>query len=137
MGRTVYITRKASFAAAHRLYQPAWSEEKNKAVFGACANPNGHGHNFTLYVTVRGEPDPQTGFLIDLKVLKQIIQREIIEPLDHRNLNVDVPFLQGVMPTIENLAQVIWERITPQLENCQLYRIQLYETEHNLVDYYG
>ena len=137
MGRTVYITRKASFAAAHRLYQPAWSEEKNKAVFGACANPNGHGHNFTLYVTVRGEPDPQTGFLIDLKVLKQIIQREIIEPLDHRNLNVDVPFLKGVMPTIENLAQVIWERIAPQLENCQLYRIQLYETEHNLVDYYG
>lgn len=133
----VYITRKESFSAAHRLYQPAWSAAQNEAIFGSCANPNGHGHNFTLLVTVMGEPDPKTGFLIDLKTLKQIIREEVIDPLDHRNLNEDVPFLRGVMPSIENLVQAIWKRLESRLDSCRLYRIQLYETENNFVEYYG
>jgi 6-pyruvoyltetrahydropterin/6-carboxytetrahydropterin synthase len=133
----VYITRKETFSAAHRLYQPAWSEETNQAVFGNCANPNGHGHNFTLEVTVKGEPDPMTGYFINLKTLKQLIRQEIIEPMDGRYLNTDVSFLEGKMPTIEVLAQAIWHRLAPHLQTCQLHRVRLYETENNSAEYYG
>jgi len=134
----LYITRKEHFNAAHKLYNPNWTTEQNDAVFGKCANANWHGHNFDLYVTVKGHPNPDTGFIMDLKQLKHIIQQEVIEPLDHKNLNEDVPFLKGVMPSIENIATAIWGRISSQLpDSCRLHKILLYETEQNFVEYYG
>jgi 6-pyruvoyltetrahydropterin/6-carboxytetrahydropterin synthase len=134
----LYITRKEHFNAAHKLYNPNWTIEQNDAVFGKCANANWHGHNFDLYVTVKGHPNPDTGFIIDLKQLKTLIHREVIEPLDHKNLNEDVPFLKGVLPSIEHIATAIWERISSQLpDECKLHKILLYETEQNFVEYYG
>lgn len=134
----LYITRKEHFNAAHKLYNPNWTVEQNDAVFGKCANANWHGHNFDLYVTVKGHPNPDTGFIIDLKQLKTLIHREVIEPLDHKNLNEDVPFLKGVLPSIENIATAIWDRISSQLpDECKLHKILLYETEQNFVEYYG
>src|SRR5690606_16832787 len=112
-----------------KLYNPAWTKQKNEAVFGLCANENWHGHNFELYVTVKGDPDPETGFLMDVKVLSRIVNEHVIEALDHKNLNVEVPFLQGKMCTTENLAVAIWERIQPCLPSgVQLHRVKLYET---------
>ena len=110
----LYITRKEHFNAAHKLYNPNWTVEQNDAVFGKCANANWHGHNFDLYVTVKGHPNPDTGFIMDLKQLKTLIHREVIEPLDHKNLNEDVPFLKGVLPRIENSASGMWERSSSQ-----------------------
>lgn len=134
----LYITRKEHFNAAHKLYNPNWTVEQNDAVFGKCANANWHGHNFDLYVTVKGHPNPDTGFIMDLKQLKTLIHREVIEPLDHKNLNEDVPFLKGVLPSIENIAIAIWDRISSQLpDECKLHKILLYETEQNFVEYYG
>jgi 6-pyruvoyltetrahydropterin/6-carboxytetrahydropterin synthase len=134
----LYITRKEHFNAAHKLYNPNWTVEQNDAVFGKCANANWHGHNFDLYVTVKGHPNPDTGFIMDLKQLKTLIYREVIEPLDHKNLNEDVPFLKGVLPSIENIATAIWEIISSQLpDECKLHKILLYETEQNFVEYYG
>ncbi|MBI1223200.1 MAG: 6-carboxytetrahydropterin synthase [Bacteroidetes bacterium] len=133
----LYITRKEHFNAAHKLYNPNWTEEENDAVFGKCANKNWHGHNFNLYVTVKGHPNPDTGFVIDLKILKRIIGDKVIEKLDHRNLNEDVDFMQGKMASIENLAVEIWKQIEPELHNCHLHCIKLYETESNYVEYYG
>lgn len=134
----LYITRKEHFNAAHKLYNNAWTPEQNEAVFGKCANANWHGHNFDLYVTVKGTPNPDTGFIMDLKLLKRIIKEEVIEHLDHRNLNEDVPFLKGVIPSIEHLATAIWQRIEPRLpEHCLLHKVLLYETEQNFVEFYG
>ena len=134
----LYITRKEHFNAAHKLYNNAWTPEQNEAVFGKCANANWHGHNFDLYVTVKGTPNPDTGFIMDLKLLKRIIKEEVIEHLDHRNLNEDVPFLKGVLPSIEHIATAIWQRIEPRLpENCRLHKVLLYETEQNFVEFYG
>ncbi|TNE78707.1 MAG: 6-carboxytetrahydropterin synthase [Bacteroidetes bacterium] len=133
----LYITRKEHFNAAHKLYNPKWTEEENDAVFGRCANKNWHGHNFDLYVTVKGTPDPETGFVIDLKVLKRIIRDQVIDKLDHRNINEDVDFMAGKMASIENIAVGIWEQIEPHLANCDLHCIKLYETEQNYVEYYG
>lgn len=135
--RLLYITRKEHFNAAHKLYNPKWTEEQNEAVFGRCANRNWHGHNFDLYVTVKGIPDPDTGFVIDLKTLKKIIKEKVVDKLDHRNINEDVDFMQGQMASIENLVVAIWEQIEPELENCRLHCIKLYETERNYVEYYG
>lgn len=135
--KLLYITRKEHFNAAHKLYNPSWSEERNEEVFGKCANKNWHGHNFDLYVTVKGTPDPDTGFVIDLKVLKQIVHEKVIGQLDHRNINEDVAFMKGQMASIENLAVAIWEQIAPELTNCALHCIKLYETESNYVEYYG
>jgi 6-pyruvoyltetrahydropterin/6-carboxytetrahydropterin synthase len=133
-----YITRKEHFNAAHKLYNPNWSEEKNEAMFGKCANHNWHGHNFDLYVTVKGVANPETGFVVDLKQLKRIINEYIITELDHKNLNLDVPFLQDVMPSIENIIVAIWERLEPVLpEGCSLHKITLYETPNNFVEYFG
>ena len=136
---TVYITRRENFNAAHKLWQENWSEEKNIEVFGKCSNQNWHGHNFTIYVTVKGAPNPETGFVINLKDLSDIIKEEVIEPLDHKNLNLDVPFLQGILASTENVVIKIWERIEGPILKAggQLAKIKLVETENNYVEYYG
>lgn len=134
----IYLTRHEHFNAAHKLYNNAWSPEKNEEVFGKCANANWHGHNYELMVTVKGEINQETGFLMDVKVLSKIIQEHVCEPLDHRNLNLDVPFLQGKHPSTENVAVAIWNQIVPHLpQGVQLHRIRLYETPRIGVDYYG
>jgi len=134
----VYLTRVEHFNAAHKLYNPNWSREKNEAVFGKCANENWHGHNYELYVTFKGEPDPDTGFLYDVKKLSEIINREVIQHLDHRNLNLDVPFMSGKMCSTENLAIAIWQQLAPHIPTgVQLHCIKLYETARIYVEYFG
>lgn len=135
----IYLTRKEHFNAAHKLARPEWTEEKNIAVFGKCANANWHGHNFDLFVTVKGEPDALTGFVIDLKDLSIIIREKIIDRLDHKNLNLDVDFMKNIMPSTENLAIKIWEILEPSVrsECCSLHCIRLFETENNYVEYFG
>jgi len=137
----IYISRKEHFNAAHKLYNPAWTEEKNVEVFGPCANANWHGHNFELIVTVKGLPDPDTGFVIDLKKLSKLIRAEVIEKLDHKNLNLDVDFMQGKMASTETLAMEIWKILDPQIkaiaQNAKLHCIKLYETPRNYVEYFG
>jgi 6-pyruvoyltetrahydropterin/6-carboxytetrahydropterin synthase len=134
----VYLTRQEHFNAAHKLANPAWSKEKNEEVFGKCANENWHGHNYELFVTVKGDPDPDTGFLFDVKQLSQLINTYVVELLDHKNLNVDVPFLAGKMCSTENLAVGIWNQLAPHLpERVQLHCIKLYETPRIYVEYFG
>ena len=135
----IYITRKEHFNAAHKLARPEWSEEKNIEVFGKCANVNWHGHNFNLYVTVKGMPNELTGFVIDLKHLSALIKDLVIEKLDHKNLNLDVDFMKGIMPSTENLAIKIWDQLAPAIEQqgCELHSIKLFETENNFVEYFG
>ena len=135
----IYIERKERFSAAHQLYNPNWSEEKNREVFGKCANSNFHGHNFTLTVTVKGEVNPDTGFVMNLADLKKIIQDQVIEKLDHANLNKDVDFLQGKFTSTEVLAEEIWKILEPLInENeAKLHKIRLDETENNAVEYFG
>ena len=137
----VYVCRKEHFNAAHKLYNPKWSKEKNEEVFGPCANENWHGHNFELIVTVKGKVDKDTGFVIDLKKLSAIIKDEIIEKVDHRNLNLDVPFMEDKLPSCENLIIEFWNILAPQVQeiapNAALYSLKLYETPKNFVEYYG
>ena len=134
----VYLTRLEHFNAAHKLYNPSWSKEKNEEVFGVCANENWHGHNFELFVTIKGEVNPETGFLFDVKKLSKLIQQHIIEPLDHKNLNMDVPFLQGRMCSTETLATEIWRQLKPHLPTfVTLHCIKLYETPRIYVEYFG
>ena len=134
----VYLTRVEHFNAAHKLYNPSWTREQNDAVFGKCANENWHGHNYELYVTIKGQPDPETGFLFDAKQLSRLINQFVIEMLDHKNLNVDVPFMQGKMCSTENLAVAIWQQLQPQLpRQVQLHCIKLYETPRIYVEYFG
>ena len=135
----IYLTRKEHFNAAHKLFNPNWSDEQNEAVFGKCANKNWHGHNFDLYVTLEGTPHPETGFVMDLKVMSQIIKREVIDILDHSNINLDVPFMAGKMASTENIAMGIWNQLERHLtaDNYRLYSIKLYETERNFVEYFG
>ena len=134
----VYLTRTEHFNAAHKLYNPEWSYEKNEEVFGKCANENWHGHNYELLVTVKGEPDQGTGFVFDVKKLSNIIKEYIIEKVDHRNLNVDVEFMNGKMCSTENLAIAIWNELTPHLPgNVKLHAIKLYETPRIYVEYFG
>ena len=137
--KTVYITRRETFNAAHKLYRPDWSDEKNQEVFGKCSNANWHGHNFTIYVTVKGVPNPETGFVINLKDLSQIIKDYVVEPMDHKNLNVDVPFMEGLLASTENVVIQVWDQIKPHIENAggELVKIKLVETENNFVEYYG
>jgi 6-pyruvoyltetrahydropterin/6-carboxytetrahydropterin synthase len=137
--KTIYITRRETFNAAHKLVQPLWSDEKNEEVFGKCANKNWHGHNFTLYVTVKGKPEINTGFVINLKTLSNIIKENVIEPLDHKNLNLDVPFLVGMMASTENLAIAIWEQLEEDVlkHGGELAKIKLIETENNFVEFFG
>jgi len=135
----VYLTRKEHFNAAHKLSNPNWSEEKNWEVFGKCSNKNWHGHNYELYVTVKGKPNPDTGFIINLKDLSVLIREEVCLKLDHKNLNVDVPFLNDILPSTENVAIKIWEILAPKIieMGAQLHSIKLYETESNFVEYFG
>jgi 6-pyruvoyltetrahydropterin/6-carboxytetrahydropterin synthase len=135
--KLVYITRKAHFNAAHRLYNPAWTEEENEAFFGKCANKNYHGHNFDLHVTVKGYADENTGMVMDLKKLKQVINEHIIDKLDHMNINEDVDFMRGKLASIENIVVGIWDVLEPHIERGSLHCIKLTETEQNYVEYYG
>ena len=134
----VYLTRLEHFNAAHKLYNPNWSKEENEAIYGVCANENWHGHNFDLYVTIRGEVDENTGFLFDVKKLSTIIKERVIEKLDHKNLNLDVDFLKDKMCSTENLAQGIWGQLKPHIpQSVQLHCVKLYETPRIYVEYFG
>ena len=137
----LYVSRKEHFNAAHKLYNPAWSKEKNAEVFGPCANENWHGHNFDLIVTIKGYPDPESGFVVDLKKLSTLIKAEVIEKLDHKNLNVDVDFMQGKLASCENLIVEIWRILDDQLPtittNGKLHSLRLFETPRNYVEYFG
>ena len=135
----IFVTRKMHFNAAHRVYQPNWSEEQNQACFGKCANANWHGHNYDLFVTVKGEINPDTGFVVDLNWMKKIIEEHIIEELDHKNLNLDVPFMKGKMASTEVLAVEIFNILKPLLlgDTYALHGIKLVETERNFVEYFG
>jgi len=137
----IYVTRKEHFNAAHRLFNPAWSDEKNQEVFGACANNNWHGHNFELIVTVKGKPDPDTGFVIDLKVLGDLVKEKVVDKVDHKNLNLDVDFMQGKMASCEIFVMEIWNILAPVIQEVspgsKLHYIKLVETPKNFVEYYG
>lgn len=135
----IYITRKEHFNAAHKLARKDWSDDRNLEVFGKCANPNWHGHNYQLFVTVKGEINPDTGFLVDLKWLKAIINTHVIDKVDHKNLNLDVDFMKDKLASTENLAIAIWDILLPYItENgAQLHCIKIYETENNFVEYFG
>lgn len=134
----VYLTRVEHFNAAHRLFNPGWSYEQNEAVFGKCANENWHGHNYELFVTIKGSVNKQTGFLFDAKRLSEIINEHVLELLDHKNLNLDVEFLHGTMCSTENLSVGIWNQLIPHLpEEVKLHCIKLYETPRIYVEYYG
>lgn len=134
----IYLTRHEHFNAAHKLYNPTWSPEKNVEIFGKCANANWHGHNYELMVTIKGEVDPETGFLMDAKLLSKILQDEVCEKLDHKNLNMDVDFMKDKLASTENLAIAIWNQITPHLPtNVKLHCVKLYETPRICVEYFG
>lgn len=135
----IYITRRERFNAAHKLYNEHWSVEKNDEVFGKCANANWHGHNFDLIVTVKGEVNADTGFVMNLKDLSEIIQTEVTEKVDHKNLNLDVDFMKGKLPSTENLTIEFWRILAPLIaeKGAQLHYIKLVETENNYVEYYG
>ena len=135
----IYITRRERFSAAHKLFREEWSNEENMEVFGKCSNPNWHGHNYELFVTVKGEVDLKTGFVIDLKVLKQIILTYVTDKLDHKNVNLDVDFMKGKMASTEILAIEIFNQLKPHIEalGVQMHKIKLCETENNYVEYFG
>ena len=133
----VYLTRKAEFSASHYYHNPEFTPEENQRVFGKCNNPNGHGHNYTLEVTVKGEVDPRSGFVVDLKELKQIMNREVIDALDHRFLNKELPEFRDAIPTTENVAIDIWRRLEAKLKVARLHRVRVYETHDLFVDFYG
>lgn len=133
----VFLTRKSEFSASHYYHNPDFTPEENRRVFGKCSNPNGHGHNYTLEVTVKGDVDRKTGFVIDLKELKDILNREVLDALDHRHLNKEVPEFADQIPTTENIAIAIWQRLQPKLKIAQLHRVRLYEMPDLFVDYYG
>jgi 6-pyruvoyltetrahydropterin/6-carboxytetrahydropterin synthase len=133
----VYITRRETFSAAHRLYNPAWDEQRNNAVFGKDANPNSHGHTYTLEVTIKGEIDPDTGMVMDLRTLRDCIRERVIAKVDHANLNLDVDFLHGLMPSAENIVVACWRELASALPAGLLYRLRLWESENNSVEYYG
>ena len=133
----VYLTRKAEFSASHYYHNPGLSPEENRRLFGKCNNPNGHGHNYTVEVTVTGAVDPRSGFVVDLKDLKEILNREVMDVLDHRFLNKEVAEFSASIPTTENLAIWIWRRLEGKLKVARLHRVRLYETVDLFVDYYG
>ena len=136
----IFLTRKAEFSSAHYYWNDAWSQAENERVFGRCANRNGHGHNYTLEVTVAGEPDPVTGFVVDLKWLKDVIEREVLAAYDHRHLNLEVPEFKSAIPTTENIAIAAWKRLAPALGpagHARLKRIRVYETPEIFAEYRG
>ena len=131
------LTRKAEFSSAHYYYNEAWSQQENERIFGKCANRNGHGHNYTLEVTVAGEIDPVSGFVVDLKALKDVIEREVIQAYDHRHLNLEVPEFRSVVPTTENIAIAIWRRLESKIIGAHLRRVRVYEMPDLFADYCG
>ncbi len=135
----IYLTRRETFNAGHRMFRPEWDNEKNFAIFGKCSNPNWHGHNYELFVTIKGEPNPETGYVINLKDLSQLIKQIVIEEVDHKNLNLDVEFLRGQIPSTENLVIAIWKLLQPAIENlgAKLHSIRIKETENNFVECFG
>lgn len=135
----VRVIRRERFNAAHRLFNPNWSDKKNEQIFGKCANKNWHGHNYELFVTVEGPIDPDTGYVMDLKKLSDIIKHNVVDKMDHRNLNLEVDFMKGVITTAENIAVKIYEQIEKDIKSttCSLHSVKLYETENNYVEYYG
>ncbi len=133
----LYITKQVTFSAAHRLFNPSYSNELNDSIYDKCNNINGHGHNYVLEVTVSGLPNPDTGYVIDLKKLKRIIDEEIFSKVDHKHLNYDVDFLLGIIPTVENLAIKFWEVLANKISDGKLYKIKLYETPTSYVEYFG
>jgi 6-pyruvoyltetrahydropterin/6-carboxytetrahydropterin synthase len=133
----VSITRLLRFNAAHRVHNPALSDDENVRLFGKCNNPNWHGHNYTLEITVAGEVDPKTGYVIDLGELKRIGERELVDQMDHKNLNLDVPFLKGIIPTTENLVLACWRILAPKVAPARLAKLKLWETENHYVEYEG
>ncbi|HEY9081994.1 MAG TPA: 6-carboxytetrahydropterin synthase [Vicingaceae bacterium] len=135
----IYLTRRERFNAAHRLFIEEWDDAKNFEVFGKCSNPNWHGHNYELFVTVKGNLNPKTGFVVNLKVLSKIIREHVIDKVDHKNLNLDVPFMQGKITSTENVAITFWEILEPVVNelNCELHCIKVAETENNYIEYYG
>lgn len=134
---TVFITRQVHFNAAHRLENPAKSLKWNQAQYGLCTSPHWHGHNYVLEVTVKGQPDPETGYILDLADLKEILQEAIVAKCDHRNLNQDVDFMRGIIPTTENLVIAFWGQIAPRLPAGKLHCVRLYETPRNFAEYFG
>ena len=137
--KTVQVIRRERFNAAHRLFNPNWSDEKNEQIFGKCANKKWHGHNYTLFVTVEGTVNPDTGYVIDLKVLSDIIKNRIVDKMDHKNLNLEVDFMKDTITTAENIAIKIYEELDSDIQSTgnNLYSVKLYETENNYVEYYG
>ncbi len=133
----MYLTRKIEFSASHYYHNPVLSPEENRRIFGKCNNPNGHGHNYTLEVTVRGEPHPVTGMVLDLKELKIVLEREVMQVFDHKFINREVPGFEAKIPTTENLAVAIWGLLQPNIPQGRLHRVRLYETPDLFVDYYG
>lgn len=135
----IHITRRERFSAAHKLAKEEWSDEKNMEVFGKCSNPNWHGHNYILWVTVKGNPQPNTGFVVDLSDLGDVIKEKVIAKLDHKNINLEVDFMQGQMSSTENIAIAIWEQLEPSVKElgAELHAIKLQETENNYVEYFG
>lgn len=134
---TVTVTRRLSFNAAHRVHNPALSDAENRTLFGKCNNPNWHGHNYVLEVSVAGPIDPRTGYVIDLSKLRDVVEREVVDHIDHRNLNLEVPFMSGTNPTTENLVVACWNVLAPKIAPGRLTRLRLWETENNYVEYEG
>jgi len=135
----MYLTRRERFSAAHRMFRPEWSDEENMKLFGKCSNPNWHGHNYVLFVTVKGNLRSESGFVINMNTLKQIIKERIIDKVDHKNLNIDVDFMKGLVATTENLAVAIWNeiKVPVEKEGAMLHCVRIEETENNSIEYYG
>lgn len=133
----ILLTRKAEFSASHYYWVPSWSDEENIRAFGKCANRNGHGHNYTIEVTVAGEVDVTTGFVVDLKALKDVMNHEVVDVYDHRHLNLEVPEFQAMQPTTENIAIAIWQRLDGKIPGAKLHRVRVYEMPDLFADYYG
>lgn len=134
---TVSVTRRITFNAAHRLHNPDKSDEWNRQTFGKCNSPNWHGHNYELFVTIEGEPDAETGFVYDLAQLKKVLEEYVVSVVDHKNLNLDVPFLEGQLTSTENLAVGVWNQIEPHIKGAKLVLVKIAETENNIVEYRG
>jgi 6-pyruvoyltetrahydropterin/6-carboxytetrahydropterin synthase len=135
----IYLTRRERFCAAHRMFRKEWSDEVNKTVFGKCSNPNWHGHNYILWVTIKGEPSEEHGFVMNINILKQIILETVINKIDHKNINLEVDFMKGKIATTENLAISIWDELKPHIEKAgaNLHCVKIEETENNSIEYYG
>ncbi len=133
----IYVTRRETFSASHRIFNPDLSDSENEMIFGKCSNKNGHGHNYILEVTVEGEADPKTGYVIDLKILKKIITENVLQKVDHKNFNLDVDFMEGINPTTENIAAAIWNQLADKIPSGRLHSVKISETENNFVEYRG